>query len=150
MTDQGRRATKALSEKHRSTLYNQLGTTVGDYDAVGALLSNIATQELDQPASREFVAAQFETLRTEIGGLRTAIEGLCTNITGSEGRLAPCHPQEFDGIRSEFSGIRSEFIQLREAVEGLRSDTITTNRWMIGLVIALVGGLLASQFIGTW
>ncbi len=124
----------ALSEKHRSTLYNELGHTVGDYDAVGALLSNIATRELDEPASREFVAAQVQTVRTEI-------EGVHTKIAESEGRLTRYVHQELAGFRTEMAGFRT-------GVDGIRSEMSKTNRWMIGLVITLVIGLIASQFVG--
>jgi len=87
----------ALSEKHRSTLYNQLGDTVGDYEAVGELLSNIASRELDEPATRDFVAAQVQ-------GVRTEIESLRTQISESEVRLTRYVHQELAGFRSEMAG----------------------------------------------
>lgn len=138
----------ALSEKHRSTLYNQLGDTVGDYEAVGELLSNIASRELDEPATRDFVAAQVQDVRTEIESLRT-------QISESEVRLTRYVHQELAGFRSEMAGFRTEIVgiraevaQLRAGIDGLRSDMNRTNQWMIGLVITLVLGLIASQFIG--
>lgn len=144
----------ALSEKHRSTLYNQLGDTVGDYEAVGELLSNIASRELDEPANRDFVAAQVQIVRTEISesegrltryvhqelnGFRTEMAGFRTEITGMRNEIA--------GFRTEIVGIRNEVAQLRAGIDGLRSDMNRTNQWMIGLVITLVLGLIASQFI---
>ena len=36
----------------------------------------------------------------------------------------------------------------RTGVDGIRSEMSKTNRWMIGLVITLVIGLIASQFVG--
>ena len=153
----------ALSEKHRSTLYTQLGDTVGDYEAVGELLSNIASRELDEPASRDFVAAQVQLVRTEISesegrltryvhqelngfrtemaGFRSEIAGFRTEITGMRNEIA--------GFRTEIVGIRTEVAQLRAGIDGLRSDMNRTNQWMIGLVITLVLGLIASQFIGS-
>lgn len=138
----------ALSEKHRSTLYTQLGDTVGDYEAVGELLSNIASRELDEPATRDFVAAQVQDVRTEIESLRT-------QISESEVRLTRYVHQELAGFRSEMAGFRTEIVgiraevaQLRAGIDGLRSDMNRTNQWMIGLVITLVLGLIASQFIG--
>ncbi|MEI2812216.1 MAG: hypothetical protein WAX12_17430 [Candidatus Microthrix subdominans] len=124
----------ALSEKHRSTLYTQLGDTVGDYEAVGELLSNIASRELDEPATRDFVAAQVQDVRTEIESLRT-------QISESEVRLTRYVHQELNGFRAEMAGFRTE-------IAGFRSDMNRTNQWMIGLVITLVLGLIASQFIG--
>ena len=138
----------ALSEKHRSTLYTQLGDTVGDHEAVGELLSNIASRELDEPATRDFVAAQVQDVRTEIESLRT-------QISESEVRLTRYVHQELAGFRSEMAGFRTEIVgiraevaQLRAGIDGLRSDMNRTNQWMIGLVITLVLGLIASQFIG--
>ena len=124
----------ALSEKHRSTLYTQLGDTVGDYEAVGELLSNISSRELDEPATRGFVAAQVQDVRTEIESLRT-------QISESEVRLTRYVHQELNGFRAEMAGFRTE-------IAGFRSDMNRTNQWMIGLVITLVLGLIASQFIG--
>ena len=124
----------ALSEKHRSTLYTQLGDTVGDHEAVGELLSNIASRELDEPATRDFVAAQVQDVRTEIESLRT-------QISESEVRLTRYVHQELNGFRAEMAGFRTE-------IAGFRSDMNRTNQWMIGLVITLVLGLIASQFIG--
>ena len=124
----------ALSEKHRSTLYTQLGDTVGDYEAVGELLSNIASRELDEPATRDLVAAQVQDVRTEIESLRT-------QISESEVRLTRYVHQELNGFRAEMAGFRTE-------IAGFRSDMNRTNQWMIGLVITLVLGLIASQFIG--
>jgi len=55
---------------------------------------------------------------------------------------------EMAGFRTEIVGIRAEVAQLRAGIDGLRSDMNRTNQWMIGLVITLVLGLIASQFIG--
>ena len=95
--------------KHRSTLYQQLGDTIGGREAVGALLSNIASRELDEPASREFVAAQIQTVRTE--------------VAESEGRITRY-------IHEEIAGFRTEIAQIRSSIDGIRSDISTTNRWM--------------------
>ena len=153
----------ALSEKHRSTLYTQLGDTVGDHEAVGELLSNIASRELDEPATRDFVAAQCQSVRTEIESLRTQISetevrltryvhqelaGFRTEMAGMRNEIVGIR-DEVAGFRTEITGIRGEVAQMRAGIDGLRSDMNRSNQWMIGLVITLVLGLIASQLIGS-
>lgn len=142
----------AISEKHRSTLYNGLGTLLNDHDAVGDLLSNITTRELDELATREFVAAQVQMVRTEI-------EGVHTKIAESESRLTKyVHKEvagtrtEVAGTRTEVAGFRGEIGQLRtgfdQRLDAMAANIARTNQWMIGLVVTLVLGLLATQLMG--
>ena len=139
----------ALSEKHRSTLYTQLGDTVGEHEAVGELLSNIASRELDEPATRDFVAAQVQSVRTEIESLRTQISETEVRLTRYVHQELAGFRTEMAGMRNEIVGIRDEVAQMRAGIDGLRSDMNRTNQWMIGLVITLVLGLIASQLIGS-
>ena len=59
---------------------------------------------------------------------------------------------EIEGIRGEIEGIRAEFGQLRtgfdQRLDAMAANIARTNQWMIGLVVTLVLGLLATQLIG--
>lgn len=55
----------ALSQKHRSSLFLSLAPMVGE-DEAEAMLSQFPSTDLDLPATKEFVRAEVETLRTEL------------------------------------------------------------------------------------
>lgn len=59
----------ALSQKHRSSLYQHLAPIVGEEEAE-ALLSQFPSNDLDVPATKDFVRAEIATVRTEIADLR--------------------------------------------------------------------------------
>ena len=65
----------AISQKHRSTIYQHLAPIIGEEEAE-ALLSQFPSQDLDQPATKEFVRASIADVRTEIAGVRTEIADL--------------------------------------------------------------------------
>ena len=55
----------ALSQKHRSSLYQHLAPIVGEEEAE-ALLSQFPSNDLDVPATNEFVRAEIAELRAEM------------------------------------------------------------------------------------
>jgi hypothetical protein len=63
----------ALSQKHRSSLYQHLAPLVGEEEAE-ALLSEFPSRDLDEPVTKEFVRAEIAEVRAdltgEISGLR--------------------------------------------------------------------------------
>jgi hypothetical protein len=66
----------ALSEKHRSSIYQGLLQFLGEEEAQ-ALLSQFPARDLDEPVTKEFVRAEISEvrseLRTEIADLRSAM-----------------------------------------------------------------------------
>jgi hypothetical protein len=61
----------AISQKHRSTIYQTLSPIIGEEEAE-ALLSQFPSRDLDEPVTKEFVRAEIEGLRGEMhGALRT-------------------------------------------------------------------------------
>jgi hypothetical protein len=62
----------ALSEKHRSSIYQGLIKFLGEEEAQ-ALLSQFPARDLDEPVTKEFVRAEIAEVRTEIAGLRADI-----------------------------------------------------------------------------
>ena len=55
----------ALSQKHRSSLYQHLAPIVGEEEAE-ALLSQFPSRDLDEPVTKEFVRAEIADLRAEM------------------------------------------------------------------------------------
>jgi hypothetical protein len=66
----------ALQEKHRTRYYAHLVEQVGE-ETADAVLGQFPARELDEPATKDFVALQIAELRTElhqeIGALRTEL-----------------------------------------------------------------------------
>ncbi len=74
----------ALSEKHRSSIYQHFAEVLGDEEA-DALLSQFPARDLDEPVSKEFVRAEIAVVRLEIADLRNDMH---TEIGGVRGDLA--------------------------------------------------------------
>jgi hypothetical protein len=55
----------ALSQKHRSSIYRHLAPILGEEEAE-ALLSQFPNNDLDVPATKEFVRAEIAELRAEM------------------------------------------------------------------------------------
>ncbi len=75
----------ALSQKHRSSIYQRLEPILGEEEAE-ALLSQFPAQELDEPATKEFVRAEIADLRAEMHQLVNrqfvALVGTMVGIAG--------------------------------------------------------------------
>jgi len=56
----------ALSERSRSALCHGLSDVIGDEEAVGEMMSYFPARDVDEPATRDFVAAQIADVRGEI------------------------------------------------------------------------------------
>ncbi|NLV55506.1 MAG: hypothetical protein GXY13_07840, partial [Acidimicrobiales bacterium] len=55
----------ALSERSRSALCHGLSDVIGDEEAVGEMMSYFPARDVDEPATRDFVAAQIADVRGE-------------------------------------------------------------------------------------
>ena len=100
----------ALSQKHRSSLYQHLAPLVGE-EAAEALLSQFPSRDLDEPVTKEFVRAEISDVRAEISGLRAEMTG------------------EISGLRDEMHRGFAEFN------EKLRQQTI----WIASATVVAVG-----------
>ena len=65
----------AISQKHRSTIYQNLAPIIGEEEAE-ALLSQFPSRDLDEPVTKEFVRAEIADVRAEFAGLRAEFAGL--------------------------------------------------------------------------
>jgi len=63
----------ALSQKHRSSIYQQLSPILGE--EAEALLSQFPARDLDEPVTKEFVRAEIAVLRAEMVGEFGSVRG---------------------------------------------------------------------------
>ncbi len=70
----------ALSQKHRSSIYQTLTPIIGEEEAE-AVLSQFPARELDEPATKEFVRAEIAGVRAEIAGVRAEVSALEARIS---------------------------------------------------------------------
>jgi hypothetical protein len=79
----GRLMEMALSQKHRSTIFQKLEPILGEEEAE-ALLSQFPARDLDEPVTREFVRAELAEFRAEVSGdiaeLRTEMHQLVNRM----------------------------------------------------------------------
>ncbi len=62
----------ALSQKHRSSIYQHLTPILGEEEAE-ALLSHFPARDLDEPVTKEYVRAEIADVRAEIADVRAEI-----------------------------------------------------------------------------
>ncbi len=56
----------ALTARSRSVRYQALTDVIEDEEAVGEMLSFFPARDVEEPATKEFVAAQVATLRADL------------------------------------------------------------------------------------
>ena len=113
----------ALTERSRSALYQGLTDLIEDEVAVGELLSYFPARDVEEPATKEFVAAQIAGVHRELAELRGEMSTMGADLRGEmaamEGRI-----------------IASSSAQLRTMI-----------RWTVGLQISLIGLVVAMGFL---
>jgi hypothetical protein len=128
----------ALSQKHRSVLYDHFAPLVGD-DAAEALMAQFPATEPDQLVTREHLRAELAEVRTEIAGVESRLRAEFGDLRAEFGDLRA----EFGDLRGEFADLRSEVRAEMAAFRGdladLRSD----------LVFRFTGTLLGALALAT-
>jgi len=66
----------ALTERSRSALYQGLTDLIEDEVAVGELLSYFPARDAEEPATKEFVAAQIADVRVELAAMESRLTAL--------------------------------------------------------------------------
>jgi len=64
----------ALTERSRSALYQGLTDLIEDEVAVGELLSYFPARDVEEPATKEFVAAEIASLRADLTAQIAALQ----------------------------------------------------------------------------
>ena len=149
----------ALTERSRSALYQGLTDLIEDEVAVGELLSYFPARDVEEPATKEFVAvtaaevrADFSELRADFADLRAEFAGVGTEFAGLQ--------SEFAGLRIEFAGLRTEFADLRAdlrielaAMESrltaqAAAQMRTSVQWTLGALFSVMGLVLMGVLQG--
>jgi len=115
----------ALSQQHRSSLFTSLTPLVGQEEAE-ALLREFPANDLETPATKDFVRAEGAILRAE----------MATEFGAVRAEMAT----EFGAVRAEIAGLRAE------VADRFRAQTV----WAIGLAVSLAGLVLAcTAYLGS-
>jgi hypothetical protein len=93
----------AISQKHRSTIYQDLAPIIGEEEAE-ALLSQFPSQDLDQPATKEFVRAEISDVRAEISDVRAELR---TGLADVRTEVAALRAEMYDRFRAQTIWIAS-------------------------------------------
>jgi len=72
----------ALTERSRSALYQGLTDLIEDEVAVGELLSYFPARDVEEPATKEFVATQIAGVHREIAELRGEMSTMGSDLRG--------------------------------------------------------------------
>ena len=126
----------ALSHRHRTSLLTTLTPLVGEEEAE-ALLAEFPSNDLDTPATKDFVRAEGAIMRaefqTEMGALRTEmVDGLTAVRTEMVDGSAGLRGEMRDG----FAGQRQQLLELELRIsEKLRVQMV----WLVGIMLAAVG-----------
>ena len=131
----------ALSEKHRSSIYQGLLQFLDEEEAQ-ALLSQYPARDLDVPVTKEFVRAEIADVRAEVAGfwgeVRAEFAAVRAEFADVRAEVAGFRGE----VRAEFAAVRGEIMQLEGRMnERFREMTM----WVAG---ALIAGLGASAGIG--
>jgi hypothetical protein len=76
----------ALSEKHRTRFYEHFVEHVGE-EAAEDMLAQFPSRDVDELATKDFVAAQISGVRAEMADVRVEIAGLRSEMAHQTDRL---------------------------------------------------------------
>ena len=117
----------ALTERTRSALYQVLTDLMEDEEAVGEIVSFFPARDVEEPATKEFVAAQIAELRAEIAGLRGDFTGETASLRAD--------------LTGETASLRADLIEQMAAMQR------TYIQWTMGALVSVVGVMLAMGFL---
>ena len=120
----------ALTERSRSALYRGLTDLIEDEVAVGELLSYFPARDVEEPATKEFVAMTAAEVRNDLRA-------------------------DFSNLRSEFADLRSELADLRVELAAMEvrltaqaaAQLRTSIQWTLGALVSVIGLVLAMGFL---
>ena len=105
-----------LAERSRAVLHTKLTEVVGDEEAVGDMLSQFPANDLERPATKDFVRAENFGLRAEIAEVRTDMADLRTDNAERETRLMEFIHVE---VTSSMRWVLGVFLTAQSVVIGL-------------------------------
>lgn len=99
----------ALTQRSRTVLYQGLTDLIEDEVAVGELLSYFPARDVDEPATKEFVAAQIAAVR---GDLRADLAAMEARIIGQVAEQGRTMMRWTVGLVMSFAGLAVSLVGL--------------------------------------
>jgi len=124
----------ALTERSRSALYQGLTDLIEDEVAVGELLSYFPARDVEEPATKEFVAVQVAGVHRELAELRGETSTMGSDLRGEMATLG-------SDLRGEMAAMEGRIIASSSA------QLRTMIQWTVGLQISLIGLVVAMGFL---
>lgn len=146
----------ALTARSRSVLYQGLTAMIEDEVAVGELLSYFPARDVEEPATKEFVAAQIAGVRAEIAGLRgdmnTEISRLRgdmdTEISGLRGEMESGLADLRGDMNAGFAALRAEMSAMEARLTAMvLAQQRQSIQWTLGALVSLVALIVAMGWL---
>ena len=127
----------AMTQRSRSVLYQRLTAVTEDEVAVGELLSYYPSRDVEEPATKEFVAARSAEVLAEVADVRAG----------------------FSDLRADFSDLRSDVstqIALLRVEMAAMESRMTANanaqmrasiQWTLGALVSVMALVVAMGFL---
>ncbi len=119
--------TMGISEAARNSLYTALTEVIGDANTE-TLLKAIPLYDYDEVATKADLAVLRSEMAAGFAQLRAEFTGEINPLRGE--------------IRGGLADLRAEMI---ERIEGLR---VSNNRWMVALMLTIIGAMASLRLIG--
>jgi hypothetical protein len=121
----------ALSQRHRSSIFQKLTPILGAEEAE-ALLSEFPSNDLDTPATKDFVRAEIAISRAEV---QAEFGALRNEMQAEFGALRNEMQGEFAAVRNDMQTDRTEVAllgtRLQAGIEALRTEVADRLRQQI-------------------
>ncbi len=157
----------ALTERSRSVLYQGLADVIDDEVAVGELLSYFPARDVEEPATKKFVAAQIAGVHRELAEIRGDMATLGVDLRGDMATLGVDLRGEMAtlgaGLRGETAAMGAELrgevatlgADLRTEMAAMEGRIIASSaaqlrtmiQWTVGLLISVIGLVVAMGFL---
>lgn len=120
----------AMTERSRSVLYQRLTAVIEDEVVVGELLSFFPSRDVEEPATKEFVAAQSADVRAELADVRSDFSDLRADVS-----------TQIAALRVEMAAMESRMTansnaQMRASIQ-----------WTLGALVSVMALVLAMGFL---
>jgi len=116
-----------LAERSRAVLHTKLTEVVGDEEAVGDMLSQFPANDLERPATKDFVRAENAVLRTD---LHAEMAELRVDMADLRGELRT------DNAERETRLMEFIHVEVTSSMRWVLGVFLTAQSVVIGLVVA--------------
>lgn len=112
----------ALTQRSRTVLYQGLTDLIEDEVAVGELLSYFPARDVEEPATKEFVAAQTAATKEFVA-------------------------EQIAGVRVDTAAVRTELAAMEARLTAQAAAQVRTSiQWTLGALVSVIGLMIAMGF----